>query len=101
MTYVAIINAPSYLSERDELQVFDTPADAWAWLESECEQLERDATFTFLVPSECLRELRRLAELAPGTPASASVYTPNWDGTGAVYGPFYSVEVYDREGGRS
>lgn len=91
--YVATINTPGYLPQDDEPPVFDTAHEAWAYLESERERSERDATDDgLIVASECLTELRRLAEIAPGSVAAQSVHTPDWDGIGTVYG---STPGYD------
>jgi len=87
MSYVATINVPGYLPEGEPAE-FDTAAEAWAYLEGEREcresEVTNDSTF---VASECLSELRRIAEAAqwaqPVSDGTGTVYgnTPGYDGT--------------------
>jgi hypothetical protein len=83
--FYAAINTPGYLPDYGEpAPIFDTAADAWAYLESE--RAEHEASVTedsLIVASECLSELRRIAEALNVN----SVYILDSDGTGTVYGP--------------
>lgn len=82
MGFLATINVPGYLPMDDEPPVFDTAGEAWAYLESERERDECDATEDgIFVASECLTELRRLAEAGQ----SGSIFVPEV-GEGVVYG---------------
>lgn len=83
MAYVATINVPGYLPTGDDPPVFDTPAEAWVYLESVREDAESYATDDgVFVASECLSDLRRIAEAAQ----SNSVFVPEVS-EGTVYGP--------------
>lgn len=82
MRYVATINVPGYMPTDDDPPVFDTAAEAWAWLESERERAEQDAAVGPFVASDCLSDLRHLAEQAQLTSTFVPAVT-----TGSVYGP--------------
>jgi hypothetical protein len=81
--YVATINVPGYLPDMtEEPAYFDTAAEAWAWLESERERDESEASDDgLIVASDCLTELRFLAESAQ----LHSVFAPQI-GEGTIYG---------------
>jgi hypothetical protein len=104
--YVATINTPGYLPDSDEAPpTFDTPGEAWAYLEQEREEAESEAAGgNEFVASDCLIHLRDVAERAE----VKSIYVPEVT-TGTVYGPTpgyegdhdlglaYSVEFAEEE----
>ena len=88
--YVATVNVPGYLPMDDDPPVFDTAAEAWAYLAAERERHEDDLG-TWDEPlgeySDTLMYLRYSAgsEVTYGSPHEDYPLDP--DGTGTIYGP--------------
>jgi hypothetical protein len=92
--YVATINVPGYLPMDDDPPVFDTAADAWGYLVAERERAEEDVAYDDDEVSDCLADLRRIAESASYGLRFGTAYggTPGYEGEHDL-GLAYSVMV--------
>lgn len=100
MKFVATINTPGYLPDADEPTVFDTASEAWAYLEQERQDEESEAAEgDAFLPTECLLQLRRIAEdarMGLVTPEWVIGDTPGYEGDNDL-GVAYSVTLVEGE----
>lgn len=89
MTFTAIINTPGYLPDSDDVPVFDTPGEAWAYLADE----RREAEDAFTFARDYSDTVNTLDAYATANHGEDVVYgpTPGYDGDHDL-GIAYSVQ---------
>ena len=96
-TYLAIINTPGYLSEQDDLPVFDSAQEAWSYLADERTRAEDETDGDDY--SATRERLAVLGEASHWTHPDGNRWladaglTP--DGQGVVYGPSVPERMHD------